>query len=323
MIHISGRGFSYRGRTAVQERGHAMSRTVSPYSDLIVSFCPTGMIPTKPTTPHAPITPAEVIDEACGALEQGVALVHLHAPDEQEKAFETMILGIRGHFPDAIVCVSGSGRSHSSFERRSEILELTGAARPDLASLPMTSLDFPIGTNQNAPEMVMALAERMVARGIKPEVECLDFGMISAANMLISKGLLGEPPYYFSLLLSSGYSVPVTARHLSNMVEDLPQDSLWSAAGTGLFQVPVNTLAVAMGGHCRLWPEGNIYQGLRRTALATKLGLVERVKLLTESFGRPLASSQHARRLLGLGPSASHQLADFDYDERSGQPTHV
>ena len=162
-----------------------------------------------------------------------------------------------------------------------------------------------------------------MARGIKPEVECLDFGMISAANMLISQGLLGEPPYYFSLLLSSGYSVPVTARHLSNMVEDLPQDSLWSAAGTGLFQVPVNTLAVAMGGHCRLWPEGNIYQGLRRTALATKLGLVERVKLLTESFGRPLASSQHARRLLGLGPSASHQLADFDYDERSGQPTHV
>jgi uncharacterized protein (DUF849 family) len=302
---------------------------LTPYSELIVNFCPTGMIPTKAMTPHVPITPAEVIDEACHALERGVAIVHLHARDEQgrptyqAKIYETMILGIRGHYPDAIVCVSCSGRNFPSFERRSEVLELTGAARPDLASLTLTSLDFPTGTSQNAPEMVIALGEKMVANGIKPELECFDFGMISAANMLISKGLLGNAPYYFNLLLGSRYSVPATARHLSNMLEDLPAGSVWSAAGIGLFQLPMNTLALAMGGHCRVGLEDNIYRGFNRSELATNIGLVERVALLAETFGRPLASCRRAREILGLASPASHQLTDFDYDERSGQPTHV
>lgn len=302
---------------------------ITPYSELIVNFCPTGMIPTKAMTPHVPISPAEVIDQSCQALERGVAIVHIHARDEQAKPtyhgkiYETMILGIRGHYPDAIVCVSCSGRNFPEFERRSEVLELTGAARPDLASLTMTTLDFPTGTSQNAPEMVIALGEKMVARGIKPELECFDFGMINAANMLIGKGLLGEPPYYFNLLLGSRYSVPATARHLSNMIEDLPPQSLWSAAGIGLFQLPMNALAIAMGGHCRVGLEDNIYQTFDRGELATNQGLVDRVADLAESFGRPLASSRKARELMKLPPSAAWQPVLLEYDEEIGEPTHV
>jgi 3-keto-5-aminohexanoate cleavage enzyme len=124
--------------------------------------------------------------------------------------------------------------------------------------------------------------------------------MINAANMLINKGLLGEAPYYFNLLLGSRYSVPATARHLSNMIEDLPPQSLWSAAGIGLFQLPMNVLAIAMGGHCRVGLEDNIYHGFDRGELATNERLVERVAHLSETFGRPLANSTQARALLGL-----------------------
>ena len=295
----------------VARRSNSLPHPLTPFPDLIVNFCPTGMIPTKAMTPHVPITPAEVIDDACRALELGVAIVHLHAREADGTAtykgeiYEEMILGIRGHFSDAIICVSCSGRNFPEFEQRSEVLELTGAARPDLASLTLTSLDFPTGTSQNAPDMVLALGEKMVARGIKPELECFDFGMINAANMLIGRGLLGEPPYYFNLLLGSRYSVPATARHLSNMLEDLPPGSLWSAAGIGLFQLPMNVLAIAMGGHCRVGLEDNIYHGFDRRELATNEGLVERVAHISETFGRPLASSARARALLGLGRSAA------------------
>jgi uncharacterized protein (DUF849 family) len=313
----------------IMKRTKPLPHPLTAYPELMVNFCPTGMIPTKAMTPHVPITPDEVIEDACGALELGVAIVHLHAreadgsPTYRGEIYEKMILGIRRHFSDAVICVSCSGRNYPEFEQRSEVLELTGAARPDLASLTLTSLDFPTGTSQNAPDMVLALGEKMVARGIKPELECFDFGMISAANMLISKGLLGEPPYYFNLLLGSRYSVPATARHLSNMLEDLPSDSVWSAAGIGLFQLPMNTLAIAMGGHCRVGLEDNIYHGFNRSELATNLGLVARVKLLAESFGRRLASPARARELLGLAPVAARKLMTFDYDERSGQPTYV
>ncbi len=293
------------------KRTNPLPHPLTPYPELMVNFCPTGMIPTKAMTPHVPVTPTEVIDDACRALELGVAIVHLHAreadgtPTYRGETYEEMILGIRGHFSDAIISVSCSEGNFPEFEQRSEVLELTGSARPDLASLTLTSLDFPTGTSQNAPDMVLALGEKMVARGIKPALECYDFGMINAANMLIAKGLLGEPPYYFNLLLGSRYSVPATARHLSNMLEDLPPDSIWSAAGIGLFQLPMNVLAIAMGGHCRVGLEDNIYQGFDGGELATNQSLVERIAHMSETFGRPLASSTRARALLGLGRSAA------------------
>jgi 3-keto-5-aminohexanoate cleavage enzyme len=198
--------------------------------------------------------------------------------------------------------VSCSGRKNPEFERRSEVLELSGASRPDLASLTLTTLDFP---TENAPDMVVALAQKMIAKGIRPEIECFDYGMISAANMLISRGQLGEGPHYFNLLLGARYSVPASAKHLAGMVDDLPEDSVWSAAGIGLFQLPMNALAIAMGGHARVGLEDNIFHGFDRSELATNQGLVERVADLSETFGRRLATPARARSLLGLGPSAA------------------
>lgn len=278
----------------------------TPYSPVIVNFCPTGLIPTKAMTPHVPVSPAEVIDDACRALELGVAIVHLHArerdgtPTYRAELYETMILGIRAHHPDAIICVSCAGRDFPDFERRSEVLDLPTWARPDLASLMLTSVDFPTGTSQNDPDMVIRLATKMIDRGIKPELECFDFGMVSAANLLIGTGLL-QPPFYFNLLLGSRYSVPATARHLANLLVDLPPGSHWSAAGIGLYQLPMNTLALAMGGHCRVGLEDNIYHSFDRRTLATNVGLVARLKQLSETFGRPFATPAEARALLGLG----------------------
>jgi uncharacterized protein (DUF849 family) len=67
----------------------------------------------------------------------------------------------------------------------------------------------------------------------------------------------------------------------------------------------MNTLAIAMGVHCLVGLEDNVYHGFDRDELATNQGLVERVAQLSETFGRPLASSLRARALLGLAPSAA------------------
>lgn len=279
----------------------------TPYQPLVINFCPTGMIPTKGMTPHVPITPAEVIDDACQALELGASIVHLHARDEdgaptyRAEIYEPMILGIRDHFPEAVIGVSCSGRTFGEFDRRSEVLDLSGRARPDMASLTLTSLDFPTGTSQNSPDMVVALATRMHERGIMPELECFDFGMINAANLLLGRGVL-RPPLYYNLLLGSRYSVPATARHLALMVADLPAGAVWSAAGIGLYQLPMNTIAMAMGGHCRTGIEDNIHLDFARRERATNRQMVERLVHLAETFGRPVASHTAARALLGLRP---------------------
>jgi len=284
----------------------ALPHPLTPYPELLINFCPTGMVPTKAMTPHVPVSAAEEIEDACRALELGAAIVHLHARDAdgqptwRGEVYEELILGVRRHVPDALVCVSCSGRNFPEFERRSEVLELTGAARPDMASLTLTSLDFAGGPSVNPPAMVLALAEKMAANGIKPELECFDFGMVNAAHLLIRKGL-ARPPFYFNLLLGSRYSVPATARHLSNLVADLPPGAHWAAAGIGLFQLPMNTLAVAMGVHCRVGLEDNLYYDFERRELATNAALVERLVRISETFGRPLASRARARDMLGLG----------------------
>ena len=41
-----------------------------------MNFCPTGMIPTKTMTPHVPLSPAEVVEDACRAINLQGSLDH-------------------------------------------------------------------------------------------------------------------------------------------------------------------------------------------------------------------------------------------------------
>ncbi|MBA2565381.1 MAG: 3-keto-5-aminohexanoate cleavage protein [Gemmatimonadetes bacterium] len=287
--------------------------TKTPPTELLINFCPTGLV-RRERTPHVPLSPAQIVDHSCRALELGASIVHLHArgsdglPEWRARAYEPMILGIRSHYPSAVIGVSCIGNDFPELERRSEVLELSGEARPDVASLALATFNLPDGANPNAPDVVVALVEKMARHGIRPELECFDFGMINALHLLIRRGLL-SPPFHGEPAARSRYTVPATARHLSALVEDLPPQSIWAAAGIGLFQAPMNLLALAMGGHCRVGLEDNLYLDFDRRQLATNTELVTRVVKLADAAGRPLASHARARELLGLQPRAPHPTA--------------
>ena len=44
---------------------------------IIINYCPTGMIPTKGTTPHVPISVEEIIEQTHEAYEVGITIAHL------------------------------------------------------------------------------------------------------------------------------------------------------------------------------------------------------------------------------------------------------
>jgi len=50
--------------------------------NLIVSFTPTGMLPTKAMSPHVPVSVTEIVEDVHQAVELGITKVHLHARDE-------------------------------------------------------------------------------------------------------------------------------------------------------------------------------------------------------------------------------------------------
>jgi uncharacterized protein (DUF849 family) len=277
-----------------------------PQRKFILNFTPTGMIPTKKMTPHVPVTPDEIIEDVLQAASLGVTIVHLHARDSitgeptyKKEIYDEIIRGIRKENTDLILCVSTSGRTYSEFEKRSECLELDGELKPDFASLTLSSLNFNKQASINAPDMIKDLAKKMMDRGIRPELEVFDLGMINYAKYLIKKGLLA-PPYYFNLILGNIACAQADMLHLGLMIKDLPKESIWSVGGVGNSQLKMNALSIVAGGGVRIGLEDNIWYDPDRTKLATNRDLVERIILIARTLGRRPFTPKEARAVLGL-----------------------
>jgi len=278
---------------------------VEPYEKLIINAAITGMVPTKNETPHVPVQVDEIIKDAVSCCEAGASVIHLHARDQEghptykKEIYGEIIKGIRQQCPELILCATTSGRKHNTFEKRSQVLELEGEMKPDMASLTMGSLNFPDNASVNTPDMIEKLAVKMQENNITPEIEIFETGMINAAKVLIKRRILKEP-FYFNLLLGSIYSVPGTLFDLAHMVKSLPTGVHWGAAGIGIFQLKMNFSAALMGGHVRVGLEDNIYYDIEKKTLATNAMLIDRVVRFADEIGRKVATPVEARSMLGL-----------------------
>lgn len=275
-------------------------------SKFILNFAPTGLIPTREMTPHVPILPGEIVDQVLDVADLGITMVHIHArdPETGRPAYERelygeIIAGIRKKRKDLILCVSTSGRTFSKLEKRSDCLSLEGKLKPDLGSLTLSSLNFNKQASVNSPQMIQDLARRMLERGIKPELEAFDLGMINYARYLIQKGLL-RPPYYFNLILGNIACAQADMLHLGLMINELPEGAIWSVGAVGDSQLEMNSISIATGGGVRVGLEDNIWYDSERTRLATNRDLVERIVYIARAMGREPLSPKEARGLLNL-----------------------
>src|SRR4051794_3448812 len=157
------------------------------------------MVPTRAMTPHVPMTPTEIARDVAAAAAVGITSVHLHARDDDgaptwdREVYARIVGAVRAAAPDVVVNVSTSGRSWSELERRADVLALDGDLKPDLASLTLSSLNFVGQASVNDPETIRGLARIMRERGIVPELEIFDLGMVNMAHVLRKEGLLPEP----------------------------------------------------------------------------------------------------------------------------------
>jgi uncharacterized protein (DUF849 family) len=292
-----------------RDRSH-LPHPLAPYPPLIVNAALTGMIPRRATVPHVPVTEAQIVADAVACVVAGATILHLHAREDDEapawrrERYAGFVAAIRARCPGVVVCVSTSGREVADIDRRADVLELEGDARPDMASLTLGSLNFRTAASVNAPDTIVALATRMRERGIRPELEVFDLGMAALAADLLARGIL-EPPLYVNLLLGGPNTAPATAAALTALVATLPHGSTWAAAGLGGFQLPMNGMAVFMGGHVRTGLEDNPTLDAARAVPATNAALVARVAELAALAGRSLATVAQTRATLGLPAAAA------------------
>ena len=168
-----------------------------------------------------------------------------------------------------------------------------------MASLTLGSHNFPKQASVNEPDMICALARQMRERGIVPELEIFDHGMIDYAKYLIEKKVLREP-FYFNLFFGSLGTLSATPHNLTTLIENLPPDATWAGAGIGRFQFFVNSMTITMGGQVRVGLEDNLYFDLEKKRTATNPELVERLVKLAQAAEREICTSLDARKIIGL-----------------------
>ncbi|MFZ5968884.1 MAG: 3-keto-5-aminohexanoate cleavage protein [Bacillota bacterium] len=267
---------------------------------LIITIAPTGNVPTKEMNPATPVTVDEIVEDIKKCRTAGASIAHIHVRDQEGKPtsdrtlFKQVLDRLDEEKVDIIKQVSTGARGGANnIEWRGQMLDLNA----HMASLSTGSSNFPNSVNANAPELIQALAEKMYANNIKPEIEAFDVGMISNAKKLLKRGIL-KGPLHFNLVMNVPGSIEGTPRNLLFMVESLPEGSTWTVSGIGRSQITMLTMAILMGGHVRTGLEDVLEY--ERGKLATNEMLVQRMVRIAQELGREIATPDEAKRILGL-----------------------
>ncbi|PZR94883.1 MAG: 3-keto-5-aminohexanoate cleavage protein [Stutzerimonas stutzeri] len=269
----------------------------------VICVAITGSLPTKANNPAVPITIAEQIESTHEAFEAGASIAHCHVRDDEGKPssdperYGRLKEGIEKHCRGMIVQLSTGGRSGAG-QARGAMLSL----RPDMASLAVGSNNFPTRVYENPPDLVDWLAAEMAAHGVKPEIEAFDLSHILKAHEMWKRGQIVERPYV-QFVMGVKNAMPVDRDVFDYYIHTVKrlfgENVPWCAAGIGSNQIVLNEWAIAAGGHARTGLEDNVRLDRERLA-PSNAALVERAADLCRTYGRPVATWQQAREILGI-----------------------
>ena len=268
---------------------------------LIITAAISGAEVTKEQNPAIPYTVEEIGREAESAYKAGASIIHLHVREDdgtptQDKArFKECMDEIRRRCPDVIIQPSTGGAVGMTDEERLQPTELS----PEMATLDCGTLNF--GGDEifvNTENTIKNFGRIMIERGIKPEIEVFDKGMIDYAIKFEKQGFIKKPMHFDFVL---GVQMAATGRDLAFMVDSIPVGSTWTAAALGRNQFLIAAMTIAMGGHVRVGFEDNTY--ISKGLLAESNGqMVEKVVRIAKELGREIASPAEAREILSLKP---------------------
>ena len=268
----------------------------------IICVAITGSLPRKANNPAVPISVAEQIESTQQAFEAGATIAHLHVRNDDESPssdpdkFALLQEGLVKHCHGMIIQFSTGGRSGAG-EERGGMLPL----KPDMASLTVSSNNFPTRVYENPPQLVDWLASEMITYNIKPEIEAFDLSHIHQAIAMWRAGKIAATPY-IQFVMGVKNAMPADRATFDFYIETLKRlspESEWCAAGIGPHQITLNEWCVASGGHARTGLEDNVRMD-RSTLAPSNAALVERVVDLCGQYNRPVANWQQARTMLKL-----------------------
>lgn len=265
---------------------------------LIITVAAVGAELTPEQTPHLPITPEQLGETAALCSAAGAAMIHVHCRDDTGRntsdvaRFGAALAAIRARSDLLVQFTTGGAIGMTVAERTAPL-----RCKPDMATLSCGTVNFGDDVFENSFPIMRGILAELERFGVVPELEIFDAGHLSNAKRLATEGLL-HFPHHVDFVLGVPGALDASVRNLCYLVDALPAGCTWSVAGVGRDQLPLATVAIAMGGHVRVGLEDNIYYSKGR--LARNDELVARVARIAEELGRPLATAATARAMLGI-----------------------
>jgi uncharacterized protein (DUF849 family) len=291
--------------------------------DVFLTCAVTGAGDTARASDRVPVSPQEIADAAIEAGRAGAAVVHIHVRDaatsrgsRDTALYREVVERVRASDVDAVINLTAGmggdlvlGGEDAPLPVDADGTDMVGAAerlahveelRPEICTLDCGSMNFAAGGEYvmvNTPGMLRAMARRIQALGVRPELEVFDTGHLVMVKDLIREGLIDDPPL-IQLCMGIPYGAPDDPTTLLALVNQLPPGAVFSAFSIGRMQLPYVALAALAGGNVRVGLEDNLY--VSRGVLATNAELVGRAVTILEAMNVRILGPQEVREKLGL-----------------------
>ena len=274
---------------------------------VIITAALTGAVTPKEKNPYIPLTPEEIAEDAYRVWKAGAAVVHLHMRNDEgigcmdaEKFRKTIELIRAKKDCDVIINCTSSGDNTGTATDQTRMEHMKTLDGIEMGSYDAGSFNWmPSGVFINSPQFLEELGDVYMRRGIKPEIEIFDAGMLGVTDYFVKQGHL-PTPCHFQFCLGVPGGMPATVENLQYLVSKIPAGSTWSAFGVGKGHLPILFAALALGGNVRVGLEDNVWYS--KGVHASNVSLVERAVAAVKVFGKEPATPAEAREILGIPP---------------------
>ena len=290
--------------------------------EVFITAAVTGSGDTAGKSDKVPVTPKEIADAAIESAKAGAAIAHCHvrnpetgAPARDVALYREVVDRIRSADTDVVINLTAGmggdltlGNVEQPLPPSAVGTDMAGAAErmehvrellPEICTLDCGTLNFGHGDYimTNTTSMLRAMGQQMTDLGVRPEIEAFDTGHLWFAKQLVEEGII-EDPVMVQLCMGIPWGAPNDLNTYMAMVNNIPDNWVWSAFSIGRMQMPYVTAAMLGGGNIRVGLEDNLY--LDRGVFATNGQLVERAASIATSMGAKIIGPDEVRAKLKL-----------------------
>jgi len=291
--------------------------------DAFITCAVTGSGETAHKSPHVPVTPEQIATSAIEAAKAGAAVVHIHVREPETgkgsrktEYYAEVVERIRDADVDVVINLTAGmggdmvlGGDEQVLPLNPDGTDMAGATErldhvrtllPEICTLDCGTMNFASGGDYimvNTPGVLRTMARQVQELGVRPELEVFDSGHLVQVKELIRDGLLDDP-VMIQLCMGIAYGAPDDPTTFMALVNNLPNDCVFSAFSISRMQIPFAAQSVLAGGNVRVGLEDNLYAGPGQ--LATNKVLVEKAKTLLDTMGVRTMSAQAVRDQLKL-----------------------